>query len=155
MFDSHLHSFISLSVRNLIVAPSLPPSLAHALSSQEHPLYAGAGFDEEQGVPADVSQHEVLCKQVDRFPPGGPHRLLLVRLQRCLDHHQVAHFPGDGEDQEGVEHHWEVVTEPLHPAKHFATNTRHISCPVTSPRCLNHGSRCTELTGRTGLTDTP
>lgn len=116
----------------LHVSLSLPPPLTHALSSQEYPSDTGAGFEEEQGVPTDVYQHEVLGQQVDRLPPGGPHRLLLVRLQRSLDHNQVAHLPGDGEHQEGVEHNGDVVTQPLDPAKHFTGKTRHFSCPSTS-----------------------
>ena len=110
----------------------LPPPLTHALSSQEHPLDAGVGSEEEHGVPADVDQHEVLGQQVDRLPPGGPHRLLLVLLQRSLDQHQVAHLPGDGKHQEGVEKHGEVATHTLDPAEHFRGKTRHVSCPSSS-----------------------
>lgn len=98
---------------------SLPPPLTHAFSSQEYAPDTGAGFEEQQGVPADVYQHEVLGQQVDRLPPGGPHSLLLVRLQRSLDHYQIAHLPGDREHQEGVEHDGEVVAQLLDPAKHF------------------------------------
>lgn len=104
----------------LVAHADLPPALAHDLSSQEHALDAGASVEEEPGVPADVAQHEVLGQQVYGLPPGGPLRLLLLRVQRSLQQHQVAHFPGNGEHQEGVEDHREVVTQSLHPAEHFA-----------------------------------
>lgn len=87
-----------LSVITPPAAPSLPPPLTHALSTQEHPFDAGAGPEEEQRVPADVPQHEVLSQQVRRLPPGGPHGLLLVRVQGSLEQYQVAHLPGNGED---------------------------------------------------------
>lgn len=122
---------------------TVPPPLAHALSAQKHPLDAGAGSEEEQGVPADVPQHEVLNQQVERFPTGGPHGLLLVRLQRSLDQHQVAHLRGDGEDQEGVEDHGEGSTKLVDPEKDLTDKTRHVSTVRW------------ELSGRTDLTDAP
>lgn len=106
---------------------SLPPALPQAISSQEHPLDAGVGFQKEQRVPADVPQHEVLSQQVHRLPPGGPLRRFLLRLQRSLHQHQVAHLPGDGEDQEGVEEHGQALTNPLSPAEQRAGETRHVS----------------------------
>lgn len=116
---------------------TVPPALTHAFSTQEHPLDAGAGCVEEQGVPADVPQHEVLTQQVHHLPPGRPHRLLLLRLQGRLDHHQVAHLPGDGEDEEGVEEHREAGTHPLHPAEQPTAQTGHVGAP--SAFCSNGG----------------
>lgn len=130
MYNDNLSSFHACN--NL-----LPPPLAHAFSTQEHPLDAGAGSEEEDGVPADVSQQEVLSQQVDHLPPRRPLRLLLLRLQRSFNHDQVAHLTGDGENQEGVERHREVTTHPVDPAKHFTGQTRHASHPSSWSRRMS------------------
>lgn len=76
----YMLNVIFLSVTTQTVVSSLPPSLPHSLPSKEHAPDAGTGFDKEQGVPADVSKHEVLGEQVNQLPPGGPLRFLPVRL---------------------------------------------------------------------------
>ena len=93
----------------------LPPPLSDALSPQEDPFDGRAGLHEERGVPADVPQHEVLGQQVDQLPAADPGRPGPVGLQGRFGHDQVAHLPGDGEDQEGVQDHREVSAHPLQP----------------------------------------
>lgn len=117
---------IEEAVKGSWLYSSLPPALPQPIPSQEHSLNAGADFQEEKGVPADVPQHEVLAQQMQRLPPGGPRSLLLLRLQRSLHQHQVAHLPGDGEHQEGVEEHWELFTKLPDLAEQPAAQTCHV-----------------------------